>query len=391
MIEIKRENIGKAKIKLNIKVPSDLMVTYFDKVYADFAPNVEVKGFRKGHAPKPLTISAIGENKLSQEIINLALNESYAQALTKEEIIPIVQPQINIRMVKDLMAETAELEYEAEIEVLPEVKVGDYKKIKIKKSAEIKVEPKEVDQVLTHLQQQHAEFKEKNGPAADTDRIEMNFEGTERGVVLDNLTSKNYPVILGSKVLIPEFEKEVIGLKKGDKKEFDCELGKDKNKKKVHFKVEILQVQTVILPELDDKLAGKFQQGSMDKLKEAVHKDIVEQKTIALKKDQESEIAEALVSISKIEVPESLIEQEAHRMIDELKQRIQMMGMPFEDYLAQMKKTEADLHKDFAEQAEKTVKVGLILGEIGKIEKMDLKSEDAGRKVMEKLFEYIKK
>lgn len=391
MIDVKRENLSKSKVKLTIKVPSELMQTYFEKVYADLSPNVEVKGFRKGHAPKPLTISAIGENKISQEIINLSLNETYGAALKQENILPIAPPQINIKMLKDLMNDNAELEYEAEIELLPEVVIGDYKKIKIKKAAEVKVEQSEIDQVLKHLQQQHATFEDKDGVAEDGDRIEMDFEGTERGVVLDNLSSKNYPAILGSKVLIPEFEKEVIGLKKGDEKEFDCELGKDKNKKKVHFKVSILDVKKVNSPELNDEFAGKFQQETLAKLTEAIKQDIIDQKKIAARREQEGEVAEALLKLSKLEVPEVLIEQETHRMIDEMRQRTEMMGLPFEQYLIQLKKTEADMHKEFHEQAEKTVKVGLIMGEIAKAEKLDLKAADAGRQVMEKLLEYAQK
>ena len=395
MIEIKRENVSKTKIKLTIKVPSKLMTGYFDKVYANLAPSVEVKGFRKGHAPKHLTVSAIGENRFNQEIIDLALNETYASALEKEKIIPIAQPQINIKMLKDLLAETAELEYEAEIDQLPEIVLGDYKKIKIKKPVEVKVEKSEIDQVLKHLQEQHATFEEKAGKAEIGDRIEMDFEGTERGVVLDNLTSKNYPAILGSKVLIPEFEKEIIGLKKGDEKEFDCTLGKANSpadeKKKVHFKVKILDVKKVNSPELNDEFAGKFQQKSLEKLTEAISKDILEQKNVAAKRELEGQVAEALLKIAKIEVPESLVEQETHRMIDEMRQRTEMMGLPFEQYLAQIKKTEADIHEEFKEQAEKTVKVGLLLGEVGKAEKLDLHAPDAGRQVMEKLLEYAQK
>jgi trigger factor len=388
MIEVKRENLGKTKVKLDVKVPSKLMVGFFEKVYKDFAPTVEVKGFRKGHAPKHLTISAVGEARINQEIINLALSETYVEALKKEEIIPVAPPQINVKMLKDLLEDTAELEYEAEIELIPEIKLGEYKKIKVKKMAEIKITEEEVNQVLGHLQRQHAEFEAKDDKAELGDRIEMDFEGTEKGVVLENLTSKNYPVILGSKVLIPEFEKEVIGLKKGDHKEFTCTLGKDSNKKKVDFKVDILLVQKVILPALNDDLAGKFQQGSMESLTKAVRADIMEQKMIAQRREQEGEIAEGLLKIAKVEVPESLIEQEIHRMIDEMRNRTEMMGLPFEQYLLQIKKTEADVHKEFHEQAEKTVKVGLIMGEVGKREKLDLKDEKAGHLVMAKLLEY---
>ncbi len=100
MLDIKRENLSQSKIKLTVKVPSALMRGFFLTVYNQMAAGVEVKGFRKGHAPKPLTISAIGENRLSQEIINLALTETYGTALKQEKIIPIASPRINIKMLK---------------------------------------------------------------------------------------------------------------------------------------------------------------------------------------------------------------------------------------------------------------------------------------------------
>lgn len=391
MLEIKREDLVKSKVKLNVKVPAELMRGYFKTVYDRLAPSVEVKGFRKGSAPKSLTIAAIGEQKLSQEIIDLALNESYVAAIKQEKIVPVASPQINIKMLKDLTTDTAELEYDAEIDLLPEIKVGDYKKIKISKLAKVKVDKAEVEQVLGHLQRQHATFEEKSGKAEMGDRIEMDFEGTEKGVILENLTSKNYPVILGSKVLIPEFEKEVVGMKKDEEKEFDTNIGKDKNKKKVHFKVKILEVKKVNLPALDDELAKKFGQQTIEELHKAVEDDITKQKELEGKRAQEGEVADGLLKITKIEVPESLVEQETHRMIDDMKQRTEMMGLPFDQYLLQIKKTEADIHTEFHEQAEKTVKVGLILGEIGKLEKIDLKAEDAGRKVMDKILEYAQK
>jgi trigger factor len=389
MLEIKRENLGKSKVKLTVKVPSNIMRGFFATVYSKMASSVEVKGFRKGKGPKSLTISAIGENRLSQEIINTALTETYPQALKKENLLPVAPPQINIKMLKDLTNENAELEYEAEIDLLPEVKVGDYKKIKIQKS-KIKIEAskEEIDQVIGHLQRQHATFEDKTGEAEMGDRIEMDFEGSERGVVLENLTSKNYPVILGSKVLIPEFEEKIIGTKKGEGKEFKVKIGPEK--KEVNFKVKILNLQKVNLPALDDELSKKFGQQTIDDLEKAVGDDIKKQKEAQHKREEESEIVEQLLKITKLDVSESLVEQETHRMIDELNNRIGMMQMPFEQYLAQIKKTEADLHTEFKVQAEKTVKIGLILGEIAKLEKIDLKGDDAGKKVMEKLLEYAK-
>lgn len=394
MLQIERQDLGKSTLKITVKIPSDLMRGYFSRTYNALAPQVEVKGFRKGMAPKALTISAIGENRLAQEIIDIALQETYIAALKQENITPISAPKVNIKMLKDLMVDSAELEYEAEIAIMPEVKLGDYKKIKTKKPEKIDVKKEEIEQVLSHLQRQHADFREIDRATIKGDRVEIDFVGTERGVILENLSSKNYPIIIGSGVIVPEFEENLVGLKKGDEKEFDLMMGQggaNSEKKKVHFKVNVLDTKEVILPDLDDMFAQKFQKPTIAELMLAVSEDVSKQKELAQKQSREAEAIEALAKMAKVEIPEILIDQETHRMIDELKSRSQMMNMPFEQYLAQLKKTEEDLHKDFHEQAEKTVRIGLALGEVAKKEKMDIKDKEVGKKVVEKLLEYAQK
>lgn len=391
------EKLPKSKIKLTVEVPQEMMKLYFSRVYNKMAPLTEVKGFRPGKAPKNLTINAIGESKLQTEILNMALSETYAEALKKENIFPIANPKINIKKVADLTTDNVQLEYEAEIDILPEVKIGDYKKIKIKnQESRIKVTKDEIDQIISHLRRQHATFKEVDRPAKMDDRIEMDFEGSERGVVLENLTSKNYPVILGSRSLIPEFEKKLVGMKKSQEKEFDVELKNpaktsdaDSEKKLVHFKVKMHTVQEVTLPKVDDELAKKFGQKDIKELTDNIEKDIKKEKENAGKQKREQELIDKLIKMSTIEVPESLIEQESERMLERLKNQAQTAGIPFEKYLENLHKTEEELKKELAPQAEKTVKIGLIIGEIIKKEeknwKIDPKDNDAGKKVLEKL------
>jgi len=390
MLDIKKENLSKSKIKLAINVPSALMVGYATKIYNQIAPSVEVKGFRKGMAPKHLTITAFGEARLMQEILDAALSDTYGQALKQEEVLPVSAPKVNITMMKDILNDNAELKYEVEVEILPEVKIGDYKKFKLKKSKEeIKVTDDEVNEVLTHLQRQHATFADTSGEAQEGDRVEIDFTGSEKGVELENYTSKNYPVILGSKVLLPEFEKNLLGLKAGEGKEFEAKVGPEK--RKIHFKVKVNDVKKVILPVLDNELAQKFQKPTIDELRKAINVDILAQKEIAAHQVKEGQIIEQILKITDVEVPESLIDQEIHRMIDDMRQRTAMSGLSFEQYLAQIKKTEEDLHKDLHEQAENTVKIGLALGEIAKAEKIDLKDKNAGKLVVEKLIEYAER
>lgn len=397
-MEIKRENLEKSKVKLTIRVSSPEMRNFFSRAYNKLAQNVEVKGFRPGTAPKSLTIAAIGENKLNSEILDIALQETYSQALRKENIIPVIQPKVNVKMLKDLTVDTAELEYEVEIEILPKVTLGDYKKIKIKKFGDKKnkdtdVKDDEVNQVLSYLQRQKATFTDITRPIKDGDRVEINFDGFERGVKLENLSSKNYPVILGSGTFLPDFEKNLIGLKKDDKKDFTIDvLSQDKkSKKSVDFKVEVLQTQAVGLPELNNEFAKNFQKSSIDELKKAIRTDIISQKEIAAKRDLENKVLEELLKITKVELPEGLIEQEIDRQVNEVRSRTAMTGMTFEKYLESFKKTEAEFRQMLRPQAEKTIKIGLALGEIVKQEsaswRIDPKNKDAGKKALEKLIE----
>lgn len=402
-MEIKKEVLPKSKVKLNIKVSSPEMRGFFDRAYKKLAPNVEVKGFRAGSAPRSLTISAIGENRLNSEIVDLALQETYSEAIKKENILPVAPPQVNVKVLKDSTVDTAELEYDVEVDVLPEVKVGDYKKIKVNPPAggkldkEIKVTDEEVEHVFSHLQRQRAEFKDIDRPLKEGDRVEVNFEGFEKSVKLENLSSQHYPVILGSGTLIPDFEKNLVGLKKSDKKEFSIDIPEASSKEKqaspersrrVDFKVEVLETQEVILPKLDNEFAKNFQKNTLEDLKNAVKDDIILQKKDVQKRNLENEVLDKLVEITKTEIPESLIHQEIERQINDIRSKVAPMGMTFEEYLESLKKTEEEFRKDLEPQAKKMITVGLALGEIVKAEKIDPKNKDAGKIALEKLIEY---
>ncbi len=396
-MEIKKEDLPKSKAKLTIKVSSPEMRGFFARTYNKIAPTIEIKGFRKGMAPRSMTIVAIGENRLQQEIIDLTLRETFTEALKKENLIPIASPKINIKMLKDLTADTAALEYEAEIDLLPEVKLGDYKKIKIQSSkimpraaGKMEVSQDEIDQVLSHLARTRAEFKNISCPVKEGDRLEINFEGLEKGVKLENLSSQNYPVILGSKVLIPEFEAKLIGLKKGDKKEFKVMMAPTANDKKrpINFKVEILQTQEVILPEINDEFAKKYQKKDLTELKKAIKEDVIKQKEQQQQRNLENAVLEELVKITQVDISDSLIAQEIDRQINEIRSRTATMGLTFEKYLENLKKTEGEFRESLKPQAEKTIKIGLALGEIIKKEGMDSKDKEAGKKALDKLISY---
>ena len=371
-METKVEKLPKSRVKIHVKVPKEKIQKHFDNTLAKLSPGVQIKGFRPGVAPKALVIESIGLGRFYQEALNDALSETFLDALTKENLISVSQPALSIQE----FAEGKDFSYTAEVDILPEIDLGDWKKISVKiEHKPTKIDPKQIESTLKNLQLRAAKFEPKDGMAENGDRVEIDFEGTIDNVKQDSLTSKNHPVILGEGALLADFEKNLVGMKAGEEKEFDIEVpaAEDKQKKKqAHFKVRIIDIKKVILPELNDEFAKTVQQKSLADLRGAIEHDYIERGEQSEIQKAENEVLERIVKLAKIDLPESMIETEiSNRLLDLQKQ----IGPNWESFLTKVKKTVVDLRKDLREQAEKNVKIGLLLGEIAKAEKLPVPKE----------------
>lgn len=389
-IKTKLEKLEHSRVKLEIEAPAKTMADFFEQAWQKIGPQIEIPGFRAGKAPKRLLFEKIGPNRFSQEVLDFALPQTYHQAITEHKLVPVQPPAISIINFQiDLNGEAVELKYTAEVDVLPEVKIKDYKKLKIKK-IEFDWKPatkEEVATVVSRLQKENAIFEEKSGFAEKGDRVEINFEGKINGVAQENLTSKNHPVILGEGTLIPEFEKEIVGIKKGESKKFNIKM-KDK---KVDFEVEVTNIQKVILPPADDALAKKFNQKSFAELEKEIEKSINEGKERQTNLRQENAVMEKMLTVSAVELPESLVEQEINRLIESQRQNLAAQGLTLEQYLEKIKVSLEKMRVDLKPQAEKNIKYGLILGEIAKEMKLDLKDKEVGKLALDNLIKIMVK
>ncbi len=392
----KLEKLPKSRIKLTIEVPASETKKYFDQAYEKLAPTVTLKGFRAGKAPRAMTLEAIGVGRLEQQALDFALPVTYTEALKEAKINPIQTPAIAIKQFgpdKDFI-------YTAEADVMPEIQLGEYKKIKVKDTRKKEVATKEeIDKIIERLKFQNAQFKDIDRPLKKGDKAEISFEGFEKNVKLDALCGKNQPIIIGSGALIPGFEDKLIGAKKGEKIEFDLDVPNVKDKKlvkKAHFVVKIDNSQEVIMPEVDDKFAKNFGHDKLEKLTDAIGKSIVAEKEAKDKAELENEIFTKLVKVSKVEIPEVLIDDEINRRIASIQAQT---GPGFNKFLEQMKKTVADLRNDLRAESEKTVTIGLLLGQVAREEnlapKTPLKDQkeqmEVTRKTIDKLIEYATK
>jgi len=388
-MKIKRENLPKSRIKLTIEVPAERTGKFFEEAYKKLAPTVEIKGFRPGQAPRLMTLESIGYGKYSQTALDIALPETYYEAAKNEKIIPVQPPSVSVKEFN----EGKSLIYEAEVDIVPEIKLCDYKKIKIKyQKPKIEVKKEELDKIIEKLRYQNAVFNDAGRPAKKRDRIEIDFEGTVDGVKQENLVSKNHPLILGEGVLIPGFEKELEGMRKDETKEFDLEVPniKDKSqKKKAHFKVKMLGVKDVVLPEVNNEFAMKFGHDNPEKLIKTVEEKLLEEKETNEKQKLEKDVLDKIVAGCKIDIPESLTEQEIARRIMQIQNQ---MGPGFPKYLESIGKKMEDLRKDIYPVAENSVRTGLILGEIARAEKImkpEIKDQKEQEEVIRKTVDFL--
>ncbi len=370
-MEVKRENLSKVKIKLTIDLKEAELRPHIEKVYKELAKNLKIAGFRPGKAPQFVVEKEVGQDKFYAEVLDSVLPEAYYNAITKEKLVTVNRPEIKVTK----YAPTGGLTFEAEVEILPEFTLPDYKKIKVAKK-DIKVSAKDIETSIKELQERYAEFKEVSRKAKKDDRAEIDFEGTQKGAAVEGAKGEKYPITIGAGMFIPGFEENLIGMSKGEEKTFDVTFPKDYHEsklqeQKVTFKVKMISISEKTVPEVNDDFAKKF--GifkNVEEMKKGVEKNLQEVKDMEEKRRLEEEIMTKISEEIKVELPEALIHQEIHRMWHDAEANLQQSGITMERYLEMSKKTREEVEKEMHPDAEKRVKYGLILSKIAEDEKI---------------------
>ncbi|MEA1909855.1 MAG: trigger factor [Patescibacteria group bacterium] len=328
----------------------------------ELAKSLSIPGFRPGKAPLDVVITSAGETRVVSTAAESSINKYYVLALKELDLIPISPPKISVEKIglKDPII------FKAEVVTMPEVKLGDYKSIKVTKQ-EIKTEPAQVEAALKNIQRQKASFNVVERESKKGDWIEIDFDGKLDGKPFDGGKSQNHPLIIGDGVFLSDFEENLVGLKAKDTKTFKVKFPDNYQKtelagKETEFSVKVHQVKAVVLPELDDELAksmGDFV--SLDVLKKDIEKYVKED---AGKKETERQKEEAitkLIEITEVEIPEVLIEQEIKAMLNDLKHQLEHRQMTIESYLSQQNLTQDKLKEEWKDPAKKRVIAGLAL------------------------------
>ncbi len=376
-MQIKVEKLPKSEVKLTVELSEEKTKKLFEKAAKQVSEMVKVPGFRPGHVPLDVLKQHVKPDALEAHMLDVALPETYAEAVKQEKLQVVTQPKVKV-------IQTEPLKYEATVAVYPEVEISGYDKIKVKKE-EAKVEDKDVDTVLEDVKKRQAKYKEVDRASKKGDKVEVDFEGfDEGGATLENTKSQNHPLILGENSMVPGFEEELEGLKKGDNKEFAVTFPKDYfhkpfQGKKVTFKVKMNSVQEVELPEFTPEFIKELTGGqdkTLDEVKKDVKDNLQHEKEHAAKVKQEDEFLDKVADLVKVEVPEALVEEEIDGMMQEFQTQMENKGITMQQYLEQTKKEIKDLREQRRKEAEKRLRLRFALHKIFEQEKIEATEDD---------------
>ncbi|MBQ3431042.1 trigger factor [Candidatus Saccharibacteria bacterium] len=383
-MKVKSKKLSDTRVEIKVTLEKSDLKTAREKAVARLSKEVKLEGFRKGKAPKSLAEKALNPNDVINETVDIAVRTTVPSAFKEVEKAPLVVP--NVKVTKVVPDEV--VEYTATADILPEVKLGDYKNLKAKKP-ENKVKKSEVEEIVKNIQKAYAEKKTEKKKAELGDEVIIDFVGKKDGEPFQGGTAKDYALTLGSKTFIPGFEEGIVGKESGDKFDLELTFPKDYAEKslagkKTVFEVLLKQVNKITLPKLDEEFAkkcGPFK--NMDELREDIEKNLKAQNEYKLTEAYKDALVEELVKTSKVSAPEILISDQLRLVKDDISRNAAASGLTFEEYLKRNDLSESEWESQAHEVAEKRVKASLVLQVLANEEKITTSDEEVAAKIAE--------
>lgn len=371
--------------EIEIKIEGEKWEKALDKAYKKKNKEVKIEGFRKGMAPKEIYIKKLGIESLYMDAVDFIMDEAYNKALDEAKVIPVIEPKLDINSINE-----REVVFKFTITSKPEVTLGEYKNLGIKKET-AKITQEEIDSEVEKLKNQLAEIAPKEtGKVEKGNTAVIDFEGFVDGKPLEGGKGENYPLEIGSNTFIPGFEDGVIGMEIGESKELDLKFPEDYvadlKGKNVKFNVVVREIKERIVPELGEDFYNDL--GYEDiKTEEEFYAEV--KKVLMDRKQAEiddAHIEECLAKASenmKVEINEEIIDDEVHRMIHQFEEQLGMQGIKIADYMQITGMTHEKLHEQMEPEATKRVKYRYLLEAIAENEKIDFTEEEVNKKTEE--------
>lgn len=385
VMNIKFEKVEKNTVKLEVTVEAEKFNEALKKAYEKNKSKYNIPGFRKGKAPMNLITKMYGEGVFYEDAINICIEDTYPKALEEHDIHPVDYPEIDIVEIgsgKDLV-------YTAKVVTMPEVELGEYKGLEVKK-VEYPVTDEDVMEQLKSIQEGNARIETKaEGTVENGDIAVIDFKGYIDGVAFEGGEGKNFSLEIGSKSFIDNFEEQLIGAAVGEKREvkvtFPEEYGReDLNGKAAVFEVTVNEIKVKELPALDDELAKDVSEfDTLEELKNDIKTKMEKANEEKAKRELEEEVILAACDNAKIDIPEVMIDKEIDGMLKDMEARLKYQGLDLETYYQYTGSNETKMREFMRESAVKKIKSDLVLAEIAKVEKIEVTEEELKAKAEE--------
>ncbi len=358
-----------------------------DKAFQKAVKNVKIDGFRKGKAPKDIFLKKYGKESLYLEAADIVLPDAYSKMLEdhKDEEL-VAQPDITLKTIDD-----KKVVFNFVLTTRPEVKLGKYKGLKVKKE-KVEATEDEINATIEQMRSRYAEVMPKeNGKVEDGDTAIIDFEGFKDGKAFDGGKGENYSLKIGSHTFIPGFEEQLIGMKNGEEKEIEVTFPEDYHSEelkgqKATFKVKINDVKTTVIPEIGEEFfedLGMEGVNSLETLKEEIKTHILARKEMDSENKFIDDLLDKVCEGLKVEIPEVMTEEEVTRILKQYEENLKMQGLTLQQFYQFTNSDEAALREQMKEEANKRILSRFALEEIAKAEHIEVTDEEAEKEAKE--------
>ena len=380
--ETKNKNIH----EITTKIEGAEWEKAIDKAFQEANKKAKIDGFRPGKAPKDVFIKKYGEENLMLDAADTLLQDAYTKMLEENKDLEIVaQPEVHL---KSISKEAVEFTFV--LTTKPEVKLGKYKKLGVKKEA-VKVSKEEIDHAVEETLNRYAESVIKDGKVENGDTVVIDFEGFKDGVAFDGGKGENYSLTIGSNTFIPGFEEQLIGMAKDEEKEIEVKFpeeyhSEDLKGQPATFKVKVHEIKTTIIPELNKDFFEDLGMEGIDS-EESLRKQLEE--NIKAHKEHHAEdhfidsLLDAAIKNMEVDIPEAMTNEEVSRMLKQYEENLRMQGITLEQFYQFTNSDEAALRDQMSEEANKRVSSRLLLEAIMTEERIEIEAKEVEKEAEE--------
>lgn len=384
-MSVQVENLEKNMVKLTIEVPAEKVDEAVKKAYNKQKNKISIPGFRKGKVPQNIIEKMYGPEIFYEDAADYLISDNYPEAVDEVDVDIVSRPTVDIVQIE----KGKPFIFTAEVAKRPEVKLGKYKGVTVKK-ADLTVTDAEVDEAVEQERSRNARtITDNEREIQDGDTAIIDFEGFSDGKAFEGGKGENHPLTIGSGSFIPGFEEQLIGKKAGDEVDVNVTFPEEYHAEELAgkpalFKVKIHEVKVKELPELNDEFAQDVSEfDTLEEYKAEVKKNLTKNKEDDARAAKEDEAIGKIIEDSEMEIPEAMVETQIDTMLSEFAQRMQMQGLNMKQYMQFTGQTTDMLRDQMREEAETRIKSSLVLEQIVKDEGIEVSDDDVEAKLKE--------